>query len=565
MDIALDPETRVGLADYTWLPAEYQQVFQATLEKEDGVASIHFAAEVERCTDASQRPYTGGSPPRGSVASQLRVIVMSKAAVYVCNARSEISRCLRIEKVEEIFLVDDWICLSVPSEYDLLFRVTPRNLNTNCHQGYFVDAFNALRTKVFRSPVLNPKQLNSMEALTARQLRRPVEDRSGRAYNEEKPLAIPIVPWERLVTYPRADVIIRSLLPRHGAMCSNYSPRRATPVEDRRYASPTKQQQQQQPSSYSPPHAALSRAESPRKRVAVSDVIDPRGKSGSPRAGSPKYRPRDRAHSPQAVARSALAASLEKVATKKKAENGTASRTDHGLNRRLNQSGNSAAGRDTSDRLPRFEDPCLELVWSELMSQRQALETLTHQVQALMEDRYGRNAAGKGELESPPEGFHNHARGRDTAAAGGGSGDWPMQHVEDLTPFQRSLAARQAADTSRRDCGPLNNGDEEFRNRNTTHKFTSPSKRTGASTPISGAPITPRENKTSLMRRFASPQEKLGPRRPVVADFIPGEARDSGHHHQAGNRASRAAEARNVVGSSSGGSASKDDAPRWQR
>ena len=49
MDLTIHPELQVPLADYTWLPQEYHATFQAVLEKADGVAPIHFIAEVERC------------------------------------------------------------------------------------------------------------------------------------------------------------------------------------------------------------------------------------------------------------------------------------------------------------------------------------------------------------------------------------------------------------------------------------------------------------------------------------------------------------------------------------
>lgn len=218
-ELTIHPELEVTLADYTWLPARFSSIFQATLEKDDGLALIHFAAEVERCTWGT----TGSSGAEMSPVVQKKVIVLSRNALYLCNERSDIGRCVPLELIEEVFIMDDWICLGVPTQYDLLFRISTNNLNTHAHQSFFLETLNALRLKLLgphhQHPMLTPVSLPTFDAV----LRRPLSRSQGQGV-ESKPVPIPIVPWAELVTFPRCDVIIRSLSAANAEKCAGFSP-----------------------------------------------------------------------------------------------------------------------------------------------------------------------------------------------------------------------------------------------------------------------------------------------------------------------------------------------------
>lgn len=389
----MDAASNVSLADYTWLPAELHQAFQSTLEKDDGIAALHFVAAIDKMA-------------RGKY--QSRVLIASARHLYLCTPQCDIARCVALPAIEEVFTSDEWVCLSIPREYDLVFRISPQNTNANANQRFLFAVLNGLRRSLGLG-ALPVKAVASLAALAARPIDRPP------GFRDNAPAPIPVLDWGTLATrVDRSDVLIQALLPARAERCRALAPPRPLPPPPPQSPPMPPSPQQQHPRSTgafshaaasavtnaattrgsaagpsSPPHLALTHAP-----VVVSAAAW--GDDGADRTeGKPKpVRLAGGTHAPPpppppaaSPRRAALAALRLPPFDYRPAPPFHATPTASSL--RSKETGHAASSparvaAAAGASSPRFGDPCLELVWGELMAQRRAVEALAAQVSALV-------------------------------------------------------------------------------------------------------------------------------------------------------------------------------------
>ena len=406
MDLPVDPATNVSLCDYTWLPPDHQATFQATLEMDDGIAKIHFIAAVEKM---------------GRQDYQRRVVAVATNAIYVCTPAADIARCIPLDAVSGLLLCDEWIALIVPSEYDLAFRFSPSNAAMeHAHQSFFVSVLTGLARKVLNKS-LTVQQLGTIHSLMSRPLDRPV------GYHDTPPVPITVIEYADFGTIPHAEYFQRHLLPEHAAKC----PQPATALKSPTVPFPRPVSNQQRPSAAPPPPMeVLSSSSQPARHVTVAAAAE-MGTSAPAASASapppPSFSAPRTLEAEQQQRHDALRQqqrSYEQDASPPESGRGAASSPPHAeVSHRAAPAPQStaayppqsisstpgAASRgiggtvDATAASRRFTDPCLELVWEELMTQKQTMQTLVEQVQLLLDDRYAdqrRHAAAEAEAAS---------------------------------------------------------------------------------------------------------------------------------------------------------------------
>lgn len=311
MDVALDPRSGFALADYTWLPTSLHTAFQATLETDDGVAAVHFCAEVERMT---KKQY------------HRRVVIVSSDAVYLCTVEADITRCVLLDRIAAILTCDEWICLCVPNEYDMVFRVTSSNSSSCCHQRFVIDVINGLRRRNTGS-LVSVQPVTSMHALASRQIERP----SG--FQEQIPIPIDVISYADLRRVDNAHLIVANLLPQHAAQVA---------IEV--------------PTSRQRPHLEIETL-----------------------SNQPTGRPRSPIQVPPRTVDVAVSASTG-------AQLNSPNKRREAATSPIQLKSPVVEAARTQE--PSFSDPRIDLIWTELKEQRQLMDQLQSQIRLLIADRF---------------------------------------------------------------------------------------------------------------------------------------------------------------------------------
>lgn len=362
--LAVDAASNVSLADYTWLPIALHEVFQTTLETPDGVAKLHFVAAIEKMTRGEYQP---------------RVIAVSSDAVYICTNQADIVRCIGLESITSILYCDEWICLVIPSEYDLAFRVVPPTArHETVNQAFYFDIMKALNARFFNRS-LPIQAVATIHGIISRQLERPG------SFVDRAPVPISVIPFAELSDQGgirQAHHLVRNLLPSNAAAC---------PATTQRQSSPSKLDSIKlslhhpldppvmQPIRHTPAMTAQVAAHSPgRSPPSFDDDDDDGPPPGSPPSfHQPSMPPHQQVYAANAASGSPLASQSKPSPPKRQSPS---------PRRKVTRATSPPPKKATDSH--RFTDPCLELVWDELMTQKGVLEKLTAQMKMLLEQRF---------------------------------------------------------------------------------------------------------------------------------------------------------------------------------
>jgi hypothetical protein len=445
MDLALDPRSGVALADYTWLPAEYHQAFQSTLETDEGVAAVHFVAEIDRMT---KKQY------------QRRVIVASADAVYLCTTTADITRCVLLDRIGSALVCDEWICLAVPNEYDLVFRVTPNNRGKNCHQRFVLDTLNALIRQATGN-TLPIQTLTSIHSLASRTIERPPN------FADQSPVPIDVIRYEDMGRLQNAGALVSNLLPQHAAMCDvRPSPGAGPSTRSERIEVEMLSGSRRQPAQPASPRGAHEHPPPPTRAVHDARKHFEDAALSPMRLPEPRPRMVDDATSPLVAPAAARHRDAATIVSPR------------------------AAPADDWQRSARKDvaDDRLNVLWEEMREQRALLDELRSQVGLLIADRFPVERRPGSAAVDAAVGHASVPRRPPYQPAGNGNGF--VSDEEDAQGRRPTGASPNAADDRR----PRRNGEDSRRDDNTHSRKQLPAEEK----PMSSSP---RETKGSRLRR----------------------------------------------------------------
>ena len=195
----IDPGTGLALADYTSLPQSCHTEFQKLFESDFGLGRVYFFAE---CFKYNKK-----------LVEQRRVLVLARGEFFVMLPRAEVLRCTSLGKITDVYCLKSVIAFKIPSEYDLMFRITANNkLGAISAAEYLLHAISVLHphTNIHR----DVQWLNAKHSVAAREtvkeallLNRPDNWRPGTSCQVDR------VPWGKVVLLPGFEEVWRKLHP----------------------------------------------------------------------------------------------------------------------------------------------------------------------------------------------------------------------------------------------------------------------------------------------------------------------------------------------------------------